>query len=55
MDKIMQTLLENFEGFSQIFKEQSGGKRYLGVFTISTVIINMKTFLSKAKRKKFVK
>ena len=28
-----RTLLENFEGFSQILKEQSGEKRYLGVFT----------------------
>ena len=32
-DKATRTLLENFEGFSQIFKEQSGEKRYLGVFT----------------------
>ena len=28
-----QTLFENFEGFSQILKEQSGKKRYFGVFT----------------------
>ena len=34
-DKATRTLLENIEGFSQIFKEQSGEKRYvyLGVFT----------------------
>ena len=29
----MRTLLENFEGFSQILKEQSAQKRYLDVFT----------------------
>ena len=30
---------KNFEGFSQILKEQSGEKRYLGVFTIPIAII----------------
>ena len=34
-----QTLLEYLECFSQILKEQSGEKRYLGVFTQPTVII----------------
>ena len=29
-----QTLFENFEGFSQMLKEQSGKNRYLGVFTL---------------------
>ena len=33
------TLLENFEGFSQILKEQSGEKRYLGVFTHPIAIL----------------
>ena len=33
------TLFENFEGFSQILKEQSGKKRYLGVFTHPIAII----------------
>ena len=32
-DITTQTLLKTFEGFSQILKEQSGKKRYLGVFT----------------------
>ena len=35
----MWTLFENFEGFSQILKEQSGKKRYLGVFTHPIAII----------------
>ena len=35
----MWTLFENFEGFSQILKEQSGKKRYLGVFTHPMAII----------------
>ena len=39
MDKTTPTLSENFEGFSQILKEQSGGKRYLGVFTTPIAII----------------
>ena len=30
---------ENFEGFAQILKEQSGKKRYLGVFTHTIAII----------------
>ena len=38
-DKTMGTLLENFEGFSQILKEPSGEKRYLGVFKNPTAII----------------
>ena len=29
---------ENFEGFSQILNEQSGEKRYLGVFTLPIAI-----------------
>ena len=33
------TLFENFEGFSKILKEQSGKKRYLGVFTHQIAII----------------
>ena len=37
--KTKRTLLENFEGFSQILKEQSGEKRYLGVFTHPIAII----------------
>ena len=35
----MRTLLENFDHFSQILKEQSGEKRYMGVFTHSIAII----------------
>ena len=35
----MRTLLENFEGFSQILKEQSSNKGYLDVFTHAIVII----------------
>ena len=38
-DRTTQTLLENFEGFSQILKEQSEEKRFLGVFTNPIVII----------------
>ena len=38
-DKTTRTLSENFEGFSQILKEQSGEKRYLGVFTNPIAII----------------
>ena len=30
--KTTRTLFENFEGFSQILKEQSGKKKYLDVF-----------------------
>ena len=37
--KATHTLLENFEGFSQILKEQSGEKKYLGVFTNPLAII----------------
>ena len=32
MDKTTPTLLENFEGFSQILKEQSDEKKVLGCF-----------------------
>ena len=35
----MWTLFENFEGFSQILKEKSGKKGYLGVFTHPIAII----------------
>ena len=46
-DKTARTLSENFEGFSQILKEQSGEERNLGVFTIPTAIIeNMNTSVS---------
>ena len=38
-DKITQTLSENFEGFSQIWKEQSGKKSYLGAFAHPIEII----------------
>ena len=38
-DKTTWTLSENFEGFSQILKEQSGEKKYLGVFTNPIAII----------------
>ena len=38
----MQTLLKNFEGFSQSLKEQSGEKRHLGVFTNPIAIIEKK-------------
>ena len=31
-----RTLFKNFEGVSQILKEQSGIKRYLGVFSVHT-------------------
>ena len=34
-----QTLFENFEGFLQMLKEQSGKKRCLGVLTHPTAII----------------
>ena len=34
-----RTLFENFEGFSQILKKQSGKKSYLGVFTHPIAII----------------
>ena len=34
-----RTLFENFESFSQILKEQSGKKMYLGVFTHPIAII----------------
>ena len=37
--KTAQTLLENFEVFSQILKEQSGEKEYLGVYTNPITII----------------
>ena len=37
--KTMQTLSENFKGFSQILKEQSGEKRYLGGFKNPIAII----------------
>ena len=35
----MRTLFENFEGFSQILKEQSGDNSYLDVFTHPIAII----------------
>ena len=35
----MRTLSENFEGFSEILKEQSGKKSYLGAFTHPIAII----------------
>ena len=35
----MRTLQENFEGFSQIFKEQSAIQRYLDVLTHPIAII----------------
>ena len=40
---------KNFEGFSQILQEQSGEKRYSGVFTHPKAIIlkNMKTRIPK--------
>ena len=38
-DKTTKKLSGNFEGFSQILKEQSGEKRYLGVFTNPIAII----------------
>ena len=34
-----RTLFANFEGFSQISKEQSGKKRYSGVFIYPTAIL----------------
>ena len=37
--KTTRTLLENFEGFSQIPKEQSGKISYLGEFTCPIAII----------------
>ena len=47
-DKTMRTLSENFEGFSQILKEQSDEKWYLGVFTNSIEKFkNMKTLYLK--------
>ena len=46
----MWKLFEIFEGFSQILKEQSSKKMYLGVFTHPTEIIkNLKTAVSKEK------
>ena len=45
-----QTLFENFEGFLQMLKEQSGKKRCLGVLTHPTAIIkNLKTAVSEEK------
>ena len=38
-EKTTRTLSENFERFSQILKKQSGGKRYLVVYTHPTAII----------------
>ena len=38
-DKTIWTLLENFEGFSQILKEQSGEKYILGCFKNPRAII----------------
>ena len=38
-DKTTRTFSENFEGFSQILKEQSGEKRYLVVFSNPIAII----------------
>ena len=38
-DKTLWTLSENFEEFSQMLKEQSGEKRYLGVFKNPAAII----------------
>ena len=38
-DKTTRTLSENFEGFSQILKEQSGKKCYFGAFTHPIAII----------------
>ena len=47
MEKTTQTFLENFEGFSQILKEQSEEKRFLGVFTNPIVIIQKyETFIA---------
>ena len=55
-DKTTRTLLENFEGFSQILKEQSGEKRYLGVFTNPIAIFkNMKTSDQISSRKQKVR
>ena len=39
MTMTTQTLSENFKGFSQILKEQSGEKRYLGGFKNQIAII----------------
>ena len=39
MTMTTQTLSENFKGFSQILKEQSGEKRYLGGFKNPITII----------------
>ena len=39
MEKTTRTFLENFEGFSQILKEQSEEKMYLSVFTHPIAII----------------
>ena len=39
MNKTTQTFFENFEGFSQILKEQSGEKSYLCLFANSIAII----------------
>ena len=38
MTMTTQTLSENFKGFSQILKEQSGKKKYADVFTNSIAI-----------------
>ena len=38
-DRTTRTLLENFEDFSQILKEQAGEKRCVGVFTNTIAII----------------
>ena len=41
-DKTSRTLLENWEGFQHILKEQSGKKRYFAVFKHPIAIIKRK-------------
>ena len=43
-------LFENFEGFSQILKEQSGDNSYLDVFTHPIAIIKKKMKCSVSKK-----
>ena len=47
----MRTLSENFEGFSQILKEQADEKRYWGVFTTPIAVI--KNIIMSVSKEKF--
>ena len=50
----LPTLSEDFQGFSQILKEQSGEKRYLGVLKHPITIIQKYFFKTYLQNKLFV-